>query len=513
MVLTTNCVFFIYFCRTDIPFVFEVPTTLDALHNLIVAHASTGEDASLIIRRIHSANSVRLDRRNMEKMQNFHDVLLRRFIAVGDAIFHSGDGGVELGRYQQLDTLTEVMYNLAKDTPDSAAAVWSRRLGFFQNAHAKRLRDAELDFEDDDSEETLKTAWPSTGEFLSLRALGHIFPVTDRRHHIVTPAMLMLGQYLAHTPIHSMYDLVIGTMCGGLLTEYTREAKRVVPEALAFFASVIRLFAPESERFPDSFPLPSVGVVAFEEPFSTMRSDVLHFKENTTPHLSLYREDIEQKRVVCVGILAAVLGLVEAAAANLSGSLASSEAECFSEIIHSLTALQPKSRKKSDSFPPLMRKKIAAAVSAVSDACQMASPRLPLQRRPTASARETAVISLAPRLEDPTRYSFSKDRKKDATQAALDRTRREVKREHKAISRELRLDAAIVEEGRRQDKDKKDSAAKAKRQKAFAWLESEQAVMNQQVRQGGGLLQGGGTGAARAKAKTGKLGIKKGGKM
>jgi nucleolar protein 14 len=37
--------------------------------------------------------------------------------------------------------------------------------------------------------------------------------------------------------------------------------------------------------------------------------------------------------------------------------------------------------------------------------------------------------------------------------------------------------------------------------------------MNQQVRMGGGLLSGGGIGAAKAKARTGKMGIKKGGKF
>jgi nucleolar protein 14 len=37
--------------------------------------------------------------------------------------------------------------------------------------------------------------------------------------------------------------------------------------------------------------------------------------------------------------------------------------------------------------------------------------------------------------------------------------------------------------------------------------------MNQQVRQGGGLLQGGGMGAAKAKARSGKFGVKKGGKL
>jgi nucleolar protein 14 len=37
--------------------------------------------------------------------------------------------------------------------------------------------------------------------------------------------------------------------------------------------------------------------------------------------------------------------------------------------------------------------------------------------------------------------------------------------------------------------------------------------MNQQVRMGGSLLSGGGIGAAKAKARQGKLGIKKGGKF
>jgi nucleolar protein 14 len=75
------------------------------------------------------------------------------------------------------------------------------------------------------------------------------------------------------------------------------------------------------------------------------------------------------------------------------------------------------------------------------------------------------------------------------------------------------LDAAFVEAERREERDRKDSAARSKRHKAFSWLEMEQGTMNQQVRQGGGLLSGGGMGAARAKARTGKLGIKKGGKF
>ena len=82
----------------------------------------------------------------------------------------------------------------------------------------------------------------------------------------------------------------------------------------------------------------------------------------------------------------------------------------------------------------------------------------------------------------------------------MDRSRREYKREHKAVGRELRMDGAFAKQERRREQDKWDSKARAKHRKNLAWLESEQGAMNQQVAQGGGLVSGGGMGAARAKA-------------
>jgi nucleolar protein 14 len=75
------------------------------------------------------------------------------------------------------------------------------------------------------------------------------------------------------------------------------------------------------------------------------------------------------------------------------------------------------------------------------------------------------------------------------------------------------LDGAVVESERREVQRRVDAAARSERNKNFAWLESEQGAMNQQVAQGGGLIKGGGAGAARAKARTGKIGMKKGGKF
>eukprot|EP00978_Attheya_sp_CCMP212_P030113 scaffold109651_cov53-Attheya_sp.AAC.3 len=98
-------------------------------------------------------------------MKIFNNILLRRFIAVGDAIYTSGDGGPDLERYEQLDCLTTTLYAMSQDSPECAGAVWSRRLGFFQKALGKRLRDSEL-IQDEDEDAAEFSVWPSCGTFL-----------------------------------------------------------------------------------------------------------------------------------------------------------------------------------------------------------------------------------------------------------------------------------------------------------------------------------------------------------
>lgn len=458
-------------------------------------YASTGAEVSLIIERIHASNSVRLNRKNAEKMQNFYDVLLRRFIAVGDAMYSSGNGGDELNRYDQLNTLTKTLYAMSQDAPESAGAVWGRRLGFLQSAHAKRLRDSGFVHDEEDS-----SAWPSTGTVLLLRALGHIFPVTDRRHHVVTPAMIFLGQIVAQTPVMSMGDLIVGVMCSGLLIEYSKDAKRIVPEALAFLAGVLKLFSSTA----NSITSPSLKEMSSKN----LRKASMKYKGDTCPMISFEKDDIESPSMAAA-ILCSTVHLVDQCIESLGGTMDGTEPEAFGAVVDALLALKPKSKKNP--LPEVIGSKITNTASKLSEF--MSTSRQPLTRRSGPTRQDLAIKSLAPRLEDPTRYTMSKDVGKTATQAMQDRSRREYKREHKAVSRELRMDGAFVEQERRRDQGARDGKARAKRNKHFGWLEGEQAAMNQQVAQGGGLLSGGGMGAARAKAKSAKMGIKKGGKF
>ena len=480
---------------------------------MIATHAATGADASLIVRRIYASNSVRLNKNNKEKMQNFYDVLLRRFLAVGDAIYRSGDGGEELARYEQLHSVTTILYKMSHDSPECAGAIWGRRLGVLQKALTKRLRDSELIGMEDEED---FTAWPSMGTILLLRACGHIFPVTDLRHAVVTPCLLLLGQTIAQAPVRSVQDVIMGLLCSGLMIEYTKESKRVAPEAITFIAGVIRLFSNDAHNASEGIPIPTLTLAVKYNKVDTLREQVsqldkdLYKDVDALPQLSLQEMEATNPSTAA-SILTAALRLANVLGENYKGNLNNAEAETLTEITRALLLLNPKCKRCP--LPPALASLVAITAGVVAKCCSLGQPRIPLRRRAGAKTREVAVASLAPRMEDPTRYYLSKDKNKNQLQAQHDKYRREYKREHKAAARELRLDAAFIENERRKEKGKKDSSAREKRNKNFAWMEQEQATINQQVAQGGALLRGGGIGVARQKANTAKIGIKKGGKL
>lgn len=345
-----------------------------------------------------------------------------------------------------------------------------------------------------------------------MRALPHIFPSTDRRHAVITPALLLLGQILAQTPIKTPYDVVMGLFCAGLMLEYTKGAKRIPPEATAFLASVLRLFADDFDSaFADS-PLPSLGNASKSPQLAGFRNAISKLSDSNADDVrfSLEKDDI-QSDTSSLAILNTTLHLTHQAFDIIGKSEDGSEREVFGEITKSLLLITGK--RKDLPMPQFTRSRLAETARAASSTCASNAPRQPIQRRKAASVKELAIKTMAPRMEDPSRYSMSKDKGKSQLKAEHDRNRREYKREHKAAMRELRLDSSFIESERRKAKSKTDNSAREKRHKNFAWLETEQATMNQQVRMGGGLLSGGGIGAAKAKARSGKMGIKKGGKF
>lgn len=66
----------------------------------------------------------------------------------------------------------------------------------------------------------------------------------------------------------------------------------------------------------------------------------------------------------------------------------------------------------------------------------------------------------------------------------LKQLNRQLKRESKAAVRELRRDSDFLDQERFKEQSEKQARLKDERVKNFAWMEAEQATINQQVRMG-----------------------------
>ena len=475
--------------RKSMPFVFTVPPNIDDLHDMIGEYCETGKDAATLIERIYVANSVRLNRNHMSSMVNFLDILQKRFLLVADALAENGDDE-RLARREQLDELTKVMYKITQEAPNQMSQIWSRRLIYFQRSLGKQLRDLEIGVD--------TSAVPSVGQILLLRCMGHIFPMTDYRHVVATPIMLLIGQYLAQAPITKVQELYRSMLLASMSIEYTKETKRIFPEVVLFLSGVLHLFYDETETTQN--PMPSILVGNIRKHVVSNRSE--DYK------LQLHLEGSKIGDIACPILFSALKLVGHVARIANDGNVG---VELLQLLKISLKPLTKVKKNQNGVMPSLMSKLISNVYLDVKQSIEQLASRQPLHR--SQSHKQTAIKSFAPNMEDPDSYKMSKDKTKTQQQAQHARLKREYRREHKAVQREIRVDAAVIESQRRSEKTKRDDAARQKRQQNYAWMEHEQGLMNQQVRQGGGLLTGGGTGAARVKARQGTLGIKKGGKM
>lgn len=469
---------------SEIPYIFEVPTTLDSLNDLIDQYAMTGSDACCIIRRIFVNNSVQLNKNNKIKMTQFYEVVLQRFVEISDAVHELGNGGDKLCRYYQLDELTYTLFDMTQDFPNSACILWSKKLAFFQKILTKRI----ITLETDDC--NYVSSWPSVGMLLLMRVLGHLFPVTDFRHGIITPALLLLGQMIAQAPVVSLLDLVKGIFSAGLMIEYTKDAMRLPLEAFTFLSGVLMLFS----NTVDLGPIPILLNTKKSINLRNLRQYVLdYFNQDESKNLTLsFEKEKISTRTTPLEVLLCTLRLIQTSIGHYHGNLCNAETEVFEHLRRCLFCMN----EKNNRWPNFVKKLIVKTIDAVSLSKQ--SPRQPLQRFSSARNSELAIPTFSPQIVDLTKtsvFATEKDRLFEKS-----KIQHEYKSERKALSRQIRQDALLIETIRRQNKYDRDKRAKIERQKNYACLEQEQATINQQVARGGDLLRGGGTSVARWKA-------------
>ncbi|KAI4816404.1 hypothetical protein KUCAC02_008731 [Chaenocephalus aceratus] len=83
--------------------------------------------------------------------------------------------------------------------------------------------------------------FPTLDMIVYLKLTALLFPTSDFRHPVTTPALLYISQALTKCPVRSLQDMTSGLVLCCLAVEYVSFSKRFLPELINFLAGTLHL--------------------------------------------------------------------------------------------------------------------------------------------------------------------------------------------------------------------------------------------------------------------------------
>lgn len=184
----------------ELPFTFSVPSTYEELEGLLEGRSPS--EHGTIAQRIIKCNHPQFGEGNKEKLQHLFVLLLQ---ATHDAAAAFNDDAEDEDGLEAAQHLIPYLYDLAQFSPAAAAQAV---LSVLQEKSEERARAprAPLGLE--------------VAVFLKLAFL--LFPSSDYRHPVATPATHLAAQYLATARFASRPAIATGLLVATILTEVGR---------------------------------------------------------------------------------------------------------------------------------------------------------------------------------------------------------------------------------------------------------------------------------------------------
>lgn len=317
-----------------------------------------------------------------------------------------------------------------------------------------------------------RSKWPELSELLLFRALVQIFPTSDLRHNVVSPLETLLGESLATGALETRQDATQALFACTLTLQITKEKQRFTPEVLVCLKKLLRAF------------------VSTSEPVHALRADLLAWvaSESSDDEASLTLPRLQlaaASSASAAAILHGVLGVVRIASEQYV-HLAS-----FDELLHPVYLLLHEVSRSV--FGGVRSDEVNATITFVAEQLEKCwAARSPLRLQSFAPA---VLPTFTPKFDE--NYTLRKDKGADRDKAKLKQLQRQVKRARKGAARELRRDAEFLAREKHDEETARLAAKRDKQKEIRRWLEEQNATFNQQVKKGGHMLKGGGSGPAK----------------
>uniref|UniRef100_K3W6F5 Nucleolar protein 14 n=1 Tax=Globisporangium ultimum (strain ATCC 200006 / CBS 805.95 / DAOM BR144) TaxID=431595 RepID=K3W6F5_GLOUD len=427
----------------ELPFVFPCPESPEELTALFKNHAKqSAANRALIVERIITYYSPRLSVENQSKMKSFFAILIRQFLKYASKYaVHRED----------LDGLAKHLFALAQQLSDTAGVIVRELLiNLFKRLHSTKS----------------PSKWPELSELLLFKALIQIFPTSDLRHNVISPMETLLGESLVNGALESRQDATRALFTCTLMLQITKDKQRFTPEVLVCLKKLVRVYLVASSSLRTEL----------QEWIAAANKD----EDLTLPKLEL----AAASSVSSAAILNGLLGVVDLATQQYA-HLAS-----FDELFHPIyLLLHELTRSLFDGKSTRVNETIARLADQL-EKCWAARTPLRLQ-----SFAPALLPTFTPKFDE--NYTLRKDKGADRDKAKLKQLQRQVKRARKGAARELRRDAEFLAREKQQEENARLESKREKQKEIWRWLEEQNATFNEQVKKGGNMLKGGGSGPAK----------------
>ncbi|KAI8998168.1 nucleolar protein 14 [Gaertneriomyces semiglobifer] len=434
----------------ELPYTFEAPGSHDDF--LAYALGRTSEEQATIVQRLRVLYHVKLGGENRKKLQILLDVLYEH---VQYLVSQSPPD------LWSIDAISFHIIELSHQFPEQATDYFVTTL---TDMHKRLQREL--------AGNTKRSGGMSSGDIVTLKCIGRIFSTSDLVHPVLTPAMLLMGEWLAFKPIKAVRDAAIGLILCEMLLEFQALSKRLVPEVVNYLSVLLALMLPISEEPIANSPVAPILNPGFDdiriskwnrEPMNLSLSQVLDSSEKVS---SLDEKELK------ISLLHTVLRLL-ARIAKLYRELPS-----YGEIISPfLPVLRVISNEK---LHPRLAETLTSLLSDLEASINTAT----LKRRPLLLQKfaPVAIQTYVPKFS--THYSVDrKARDPDKERNDKKKLAHEYKKEFKGAVRELRRDAAFVNRKRLEETKRKDVEYKKKMDKVMGHLAQQEGAMRGYERQ------------------------------
>ncbi|XP_030624138.1 nucleolar protein 14 [Chanos chanos] len=208
--------------RAELPYTFKAPESYSELKALLKGHSA--EKQCLILERTQKCNHPSLAAGNKAKLQRFFGFLLEY---VGELATQSPPDLATVNK------LIPQIYGLCQLFPDAAAKVMQTLLS--DSTHSM--------------EETLEVkgrlAFPGLDMLVYLKIIALLFPTSDFRHPVTTPAFLYISQALTKCPVNTLEDVATGLVLCCLAVEFVSLSQRFIPELINFLLGILHMAVPD----------------------------------------------------------------------------------------------------------------------------------------------------------------------------------------------------------------------------------------------------------------------------